>query len=307
MSLYHMWATAMAPPEALIFRGSHLLFALVLVYLLYPVAVRPDGQRRWWGIDALLILASMAVVGHIFITYQQITNRIIYIDDLTLTDQVMAVLAVLLVLDATRRVIGWALPITAMLFVGYALFGTNIKLQVLLEQLYLTTEGIFGSTLGVSATYVIVFVLFGASWSVGHRAAVHGLRAVADRAHRRRAGQGGGGQLQPVRHHLGQRGRQRHGRRADHHPADEAHRLQAPFAAGVESTASTGGQIMPPIMGAAAFVMAEYLAVSYFQVTLWALIPALLFYVAVFAAVHFEAKRAASSACRAPSCRAWSG
>ena len=161
MSLYHMWATAMAPPEALIFRGSHLLFALVLVYLLYPVAVRPDGQRRWWGIDALLILASMAVVGHIFITYQQITNRIIYIDDLTLTDQVMAVLAVLLVLDATRRVIGWALPITAMLFVGYALFGTNIKLQVLLEQLYLSTEGIFGSTLGVSATYVIVFVMFG--------------------------------------------------------------------------------------------------------------------------------------------------
>jgi len=63
------------------------------------------------------------------------------------------------------------------------------------------------------------------------------------------------------------------------------------FAAGVESTASTGGQIMPPIMGAAAFVMAEYLAVSYFQVTLWAWIPALLFYVAVFAAVHFHAKR----------------
>ena len=64
------------------------------------------------------------------------------------------------------------------------------------------------------------------------------------------------------------------------------------FAAGVEATASTGGQIMPPIMGAAAFVMAEYLAVSYFQVTVWAWIPALLFYVAVFAAVHFHAKRA---------------
>jgi len=292
MSMYHMWATAMAPPEALIFRGSHLLFALVLVYLLYPVALRPDGQRRWWGVDALLILASVAVVGHIFITYQQITNRIIYIDDLTLTDQVMAVLAVLLVLDATRRVIGWALPITAMLFLAYALFGTNIKLQVLLEQMYLSTEGIFGSTLGVSATYVIVFVLFGnfmeksgtgrlfmdfALSLTGHTAGGPGKVAVVSSS---LFGTISGSAVAnvmvdgPITIPLM--------KRTGFKPA---------FAAGVESTASTGGQIMPPIMGAAAFVMAEYLAVSYFQVTLWAWIPALLFYVAVFAAVHFNAKR----------------
>ena len=67
--------------------------------------------------------------------------------------------------------------------------------------------------------------------------------------------------------------------------------FRPPFAAAVEATASTGGQIMPPVMGAAAFVMAEFLAVSYFQVTIWAAIPAILFYVAVFFAVHFEAKR----------------
>ncbi len=292
MSLYHMWATAMAPPEALIFRGSHLLFALLLVYLLYPVAVRPDGQRRWWGIDALLILASMAVVGHIFITYQQITNRIIYIDDLTLTDQVMAVLAVLLVLDATRRVIGWALPITAMLFVGYALVGTDIKLQVLLEQLYLSTEGIFGSTLGVSATYVIVFVMFGNFMEKSGTGKLFMDFALSITGHTA----GGPGKVSVVSSSL-------FGTISGSAVANvmvdgpmtiplmKRTGFKPAFAAGVESTASTGGQIMPPIMGAAAFVMAEYLAVSYFQVTLWAWIPALLFYVAVFAAVHFHAKR----------------
>ena len=132
MSLYHVWATAMAPPEALIFRGSHLLFALVLVYLLYPLARASDGRRRLWWVDALLILGSVAVIGHIFLTYQNITNRIIYIDDLSAMDKAMAVMALLLVLDATRRVIGWALPITAMLFLAYAVLGTDIKLQVLL-------------------------------------------------------------------------------------------------------------------------------------------------------------------------------
>ncbi|MBN8493032.1 MAG: TRAP transporter permease [Burkholderiales bacterium] len=292
MSLYHVWATAMAPPEALIFRGTHLLFALVLVYLMFPVAVGTDGQRRWWGIDALLIGASVAVVGHIFITYQQITNRIIYIDDLTLADKLMAVLAVLLVLDATRRVIGWALPMTAMAFLAYALLGTDIKLQVLLEQMYLSTEGIFGSTLGVSASYVIVFVLFGSFMEKSGTGRLFMDFALSITGHTA----GGPGKVAVVSSSL-------FGTISGSAVANvmvdgpitiplmKRTGFKPAFAAGVESTASTGGQIMPPIMGAAAFVMAEYLAVSYFQVTVWAWIPALLFYVAVFAAVHFNAKR----------------
>ncbi len=292
MSLYHMWATAMAPPEALIFRGSHLLFALVLVYLLYPVARDSSGQRRLWWLDAALILGSVAVVGHIFITYPSITNRIIYIDDLSTRDKVMAVLALLLVLDATRRVIGWALPITAMLFLGYALLATDIKLQVLLEQMYLSTEGIFGSTLGVSATYVIVFVLFGSFMEKSGTGRLFMDFALALTGHTA----GGPGKVSVVSSSL-------FGTISGSAVANvmvdgpmtiplmKRSGFKPAFAAGVEATASTGGQIMPPIMGAAAFVMAEYLAVSYFQVTLWAWIPALLFYVAVFAAVHFHAKR----------------
>jgi TRAP transporter 4TM/12TM fusion protein len=293
MSLYHMWAVAFSPPEALIFRGTHLLFALVLVYLLFPLLREPDGQRRWWWADALLILLSAAVIGHIFVTYQSITNRIIYIDDLTNWDQVMAVLAVLLVLDATRRVIGWALPITAMLFLGYALLGTNIKLPVLMEQLYLSTEGIFGSTLGVSASYVIVFVLFGSFMEKSGTGKLFMDFALAITGHTA----GGPGKVAVVSSSL-------FGTISGSAVANvmvdgpmtiplmKRTGFSPAFAAGVEATASTGGQIMPPIMGAAAFVMAEYLAVSYFQVTVWAWIPALLFYVAVFAAVHFNAKRA---------------
>lgn len=293
MTLYHMWATAMAPPEALIFRGTHLLFALTLVYLLFPVAADADGRRRWWMVDALLIVASAAVVGHIFATYEAITQRIIYIDDLTSRDKVMAVLAVLLVLDATRRVIGWALPATALLFLAYALLGTDITLQVLLEQLYLSTEGIFGSTLGVSATYVIVFVMFGSFMEKSGTGKLFMDFALALTGHTA----GGPGKVSVVSSSL-------FGTISGSAVANvmvdgpmtiplmKRSGFRPAFAAGVESTASTGGQIMPPIMGAAAFVMAEYLAVSYFQVALWSWIPALLFYVAVFAAVHFYAKRA---------------
>ena len=293
MSLYHMWATAASPPEALIFRGTHLLFALVLVYLLYPSAKRAAGERRLLWLDAALIAASVAVIAHIFVTYQSITNRIIYIDDLSAWDKVMAVAALLLVLDATRRVIGWALPITALLFLGYALFATDIKLQVLLEQMYLSTEGIFGSTLGVSATYVIVFVLFGSFMEKSGTGKLFMDFALAITGHTA----GGPGKVSVVSSSL-------FGTISGSAVANvmvdgpitiplmKRSGFAPAFAAGVEATASTGGQIMPPIMGAAAFVMAEYLAVSYFQVTVWAWIPALLFYVAVFAAVHFHAKRA---------------
>ena len=160
MSLYHMYVAGFGPPEAMIFRGTHLLFALTLVFLLYPL--KPGGDWKWRLTDALMLLASWAFIFHIFLNYQAITNRIIYIDDLTLADKINTVVAVLIILEATRRVLGWALPLTALTFLIYALVFTNVKAPVLMEQLYLSTEGIFGSTLGVSASYVMLFVLFGA-------------------------------------------------------------------------------------------------------------------------------------------------
>lgn len=292
MALYHMWVIAMGPPQALIFRGTHLAFALVLVYLLYPFAVQPDGRRRFAWLDALFFVGGALGLGHLFIDYDYFINRIIYIDDLKPLDIIAGLGLVIVVLDATRRVIGWALPITALLFMAHALFVTKVDPLTLLDQLYMTTEGIFGSTLAVSAAYVTIFVVFG---SVMERTGTGKL--FMDFALALTGRQAGGpGKVSVVSSSL-------FGTISGSAVANVM--VDGPitiplmkrtgftkhFAAGVEAVASTGGQIMPPIMGAAAFVMAEFLAVSYFQVTVWALIPSILYYVACFGAVHFEAKR----------------
>jgi len=290
MSLYHMYVAAFGPPEAIIFRGTHLLFALTLVFLLYPV--KPRGAAAWRSIDLVLLALGYGFVLHIFTNYEYFINRIIYIDDLTVWDRFYALVAVAIVLEATRRVIGLALPLTAIAFLAYAVGFTHVTFDVLLEQLYLSTEGIFGSTLGVSASYVMLFVLFGAfmersgtgqlfmdfSMSLtGHTAGGPGKVSVFSSA---LFGTVSGSAVANVM--------------VDGPitiPLMKRTGFRPPFAAAVEAVASTGGQIMPPVMGAAAFVMAEYLAVPYAQVALWAAIPAILYYVAVFCAVHFEAKK----------------
>ena len=140
MSLYHMYVAAFGPPEAMIFRGTHLMFALTLVFMLFPF--RPGGPAGWRLLDALLLVAGCGVVLHIFLNYSYFENRIIYIDELTAWDKFYAVVSVIVVLEATRRVIGWALPVTAVAFLAYAL-QTHVTLPVLMEQVYVSTEGIF--------------------------------------------------------------------------------------------------------------------------------------------------------------------
>ncbi len=289
MSLYHMYAAAFGPPEAIVFRGTHLLFALTLVFLLYPT--RP-GHAAWRALDAALLALGFGFVLHIFLNYDYFINRIIYIDTLTAWDRSFAVVAVVIVLEATRRVIGWALPLTAVAFIVYAAGFTHVTLDVLLEQLYLSTEGIFGSTLGVSASYVMLFVLFGAFMEKSGTGQLFMDFAMSITGHTA----GGPGKVSVVSSSLfgTVSGSAVANVMVDGPitiPLMKRTGFRPPFAAAVEAVASTGGQIMPPIMGAAAFVMAEFLAVPYAQVALWAAIPALLYYVAVFFAVHFEAKR----------------
>jgi TRAP transporter 4TM/12TM fusion protein len=303
MALYHMWAIAFGTPEAILFRGTHLLFAVVLVFLLYrwkprQEAIAPSDEQR--GADAsapdpldyLLLIAAAAPIVYLFANYNYVVTRIYYIDDLSLADMTMAVVMTLIVLEATRRVIGLALPITAVIFLVYALFVARLEPERLLDQLFMTTEGIFGIPLSVSAAYVLIFVLFGSFMErtgtgqlfmdfalslTGHTAGGPGKVAVVSSS---LFGTISGSAVANVM--------------VDGPisiPLMKRTGFPPHFAAGVEATASTGGQIMPPIMGAAAFVMAEFLAVSYAQVVIWALIPAILYYVACFAAVHFEAKR----------------
>jgi TRAP transporter 4TM/12TM fusion protein len=290
MSLYHMYVAAFGPPEAVVFRGTHLLFALTLVFVLYPL--RPGGAAAWRLADLALLAAGWSVVLHIFLNYDYFINRIIYIDDLTLSDRVHAVLAVIVVIEATRRVIGWALPLTALAFLVYAAGFTQVKPDVVMEQLYLSTEGIFGSTLGVSASYVMLFVLFGAFMEKCGTGRLFMDFAMSITGHT----SGGPGKVAIVSSSLfgTVSGSAVANVMVDGPitiPLMKRTGFRPPFAAAVEAVASTGGQIMPPVMGAAAFVMAEFLAVPYVQVALWALIPAVFYFLAVFCAVHFEAKR----------------
>ncbi len=290
MSLYHMWVAGFGPPEAVIFRGTHLLFALTLVFLLFPL--RPGGSLLARLSDFAILALGWGAVLHIFVDYQVFINRIIYIDDLTVWDQFWGVVAILVVLEGTRRVIGWALPLTALAFMVYAALFTLVKWPVLLEQLYLSTEGIFGSTLGVSASYVMLFVLFGAFMERSGTGQLFMDFAMALTG--RQAG--GPGKVAVVSSSLfgTVSGSAVANVMVDGPitiPLMKRTGFKPPFAAAVEAVASTGGPLMPPIMGAAAFVMAEFLAVPYATVAMWAAIPALLYYLAVFFAVHFVAKR----------------
>lgn len=290
MVLYHMWAIGFGTPEAIYFRGIHLMFAMVLTFLIFRFTGEIDGRPR--AFDLILLALGITPILYLFVNYDYVVNRIFYVDDLTLADKVMGVTLIVLLLEAVRRVIGLALPITAAVFLFYGLVIAQIEPQRMLDQLYMTTEGIFGIPLSVSATYVLIFVVFGtfmertgtgqlfmdfATGLTGHHVGGPGKVAVVSSS---LFGAISGSAVANVMV-TGQISI----------PLMKRSGFKPEFAGAVEAVASTGGQIMPPIMGAAAFVMAEFLGVSYGEVLIWSIIPALLYYVACFSAVHFEAKR----------------
>jgi TRAP transporter 4TM/12TM fusion protein len=296
------------PPTDYIFRGVHLLFALVLTFLYYrwrsptdeqlamllPDA-RAEAERQTRSaslLDVLLVAASIAAVGYIFVYYDYIINRIIYVDDMAWSDKLLSVTLILLVMEATRRVLGPALPLTAIAFLAYGMLATNIEPIRFADQLYLSTEGIFGQPLAVSASYVMIFVLFGAFMERTGTGQLFMDFAMSITGHTA----GGPGKVSVVSSSLfgtisGSAVANVMVDGPISIPLMKRTGFKAHFAAAVEAVASTGGQIMPPIMGAAAFVMAEFQGVTYAQIVIWATIPAILYYVSCFAAVHFEAKR----------------
>jgi TRAP transporter 4TM/12TM fusion protein len=291
MAAYHMWVIVSGTPEAIIFRGTHLLFALTLTFLVVRRSQSQEGQAPSLLDYGLLVLA-VAPVLYLFVFYDYVVNRIYYIDDLTFVDMAMAVILVVMILEATRRLIGWALPLTALVFLAYALFVVRVEPMRLLDQLYMTTEGIFGMPLGVSASYVMIFVLFGSFMERTGTGQLFMDFAMSLTGHTA----GGPGKVSVVSSSLfgtisGSAVANVMVDGPISIPLMKRTGFKPHFAAGVEAVASTGGQIMPPIMGAAAFVMAEFMQVSYGQVVIWALIPAILYYLACFGAVHFEAKR----------------
>jgi TRAP transporter 4TM/12TM fusion protein len=301
MAVYHVYArlTKYAPDQhALLF--ITLGFSLVLSFLLWP---RREGLAPGaipWA-DLALAALSLACVGYMFARYSYVVNRFPTAHPLQTQDMWIGALAVLLVLEATRRTIGAALPIVAIVFIVYALVGPwlpgflyhkGLSLEIVLDQTYFTTEGIFGVPLTVAGTYVILFIIFGAflEKSGAGQFFMNFANAIAGGA------RGGPGKVAVVSSSL-------FGTISGSAVANvmvdgwltipmmKKTGFKPEAAAAIEAVASTGGQIMPPIMGAAAFVMAEFMGVSYTQVMIAAAIPALFYYGALFASIHFNAVR----------------
>lgn len=305
----HLWnAIFRGPPTDFFLRGAHLLFALVLAFLLFRrrspteedlAAMMPGDRERVLAalkgptaIDWVLAASAAVAIGYVFVNYDYLTDRILYVDDLHPADIGLCAVLVVLLLEATRRLMGLALPITALLFLGYALFIARVEPQRLVDQLYMSTEGIFGQPLAVSASYVMIFVLFGAFMERTGTGQLFMDFAMSLTGHTA----GGPGKVSVISSSLfgtisGSAVANVMVDGPISIPLMKRTGFQPHFAAGVEAVASTGGQIMPPIMGAAAFVMAEFVGVSYLQIVIWAILPSLLYYVACFGAVHFEAKR----------------
>ena len=291
MAAYHFYVVIVGVPSVFYFRGTHLLFALILVFLWYPSS---DYRQNWLGlvVDGVMLILSISAIAYIFLNHDYVLDRFAYVDDLQPLDLILGTALIIVTLEATRRVIGLALPLTAVSFLAYALTIDQISYGQLIDQMYLTTEGIFGIPLNVSATYMVLFILFGAL--VEHSGTGKLFRDFSLAL----AGSSAGGPAKVACVTSAMFGTVSGSSTANvlttgtfTIPMMKRIGYRPAFAGAVEAVASTGGQIMPPIMGAAAFVMAEFMAVSYLTVVSIAILPAILYFVAVFFAVHFEAKR----------------
>lgn len=290
MSLFHLYVAFVGPPDAYVMRGAHLAFALVMAFLIMPGRNGAATKVGWF--DVLLVLAACAAALYPTMNLGYIQNRMYYVDDPILADYIFGGALIVLTLEATRRATGLALPITALVFLIYGLSIGNQSVGIMLDQLYLTTEGIFGIPLYVSATYVMLFILFGAFVERSGAGQLFMDFALALAGHT----SGGPAKVAVITSSLfgtvsGSAVANVMTTGTFTIPLMMRTGYRPAFSGAVEAVASTGGQLMPPIMGAAAFVMAEFLGVSYLTVAAFALLPALLYYVAVFMAVHFEAKR----------------
>ena len=298
LAVFHLYTGFAGAYGALIQRSIHLSPILVLTFLLYPTATKDRFYIFGRLLDTLFIIGSVSIGLYIIDQYHVLTFRD---GNPNLPDMLLGVLAIILVLEATRRVIGWTLPLVAVTFVIYAYWGPNMPGVFghrgydwgrILQHTYTSTEGIYGLPIGVSATFVILFIIFGAilQETGAGRFFIDLAFALFGRV------RGGPAKVAVVGSTLfgtisGSATANVVGTGTFTIPMMKRLGYQPTFAAAVEAVASTGGQFMPPIMGAAVFVMIEMIHVTYREIIVMALLPAILFYVAVFIAVDLEAVR----------------
>ena len=296
-SCFQLYTALLGMYPAQIQRSVHLSFAFALVFLLYPFRTK-SALNKLRVRDYLFAAFAVFIGMYLTINYTRLMETA---GDYTKVDMVVGIIGTLLTLEAARRVVGLPIMIIASSFLAYAYFGAyfpgflthrGYSIERIVSHMYFTTEGILGIPLGVSSTFIFLFILFGAflektgigklfidiadsiaGWAVGGPAKVAVITSalegtisgssVANTV-------GSGSFTIPMMKKLGYR---------------------PEFAGAVEAAASTGGQIMPPVMGAAAFLMAEFLGIPYIEIAKAAAIPACLYFLGIFIEVHFEAKR----------------
>jgi TRAP transporter 4TM/12TM fusion protein len=300
LSLYQLYTAGIATLTALVQRSIHLGAILVLTFLLRPPfkAARKDRLNFWVVMDWALVAASIYCTAYICINLNAIFERQ---GDWLPADLVVSIVGTLLVLEACRRVIGVIMAGICSVAMIYAYFGPwmpeliihkGYSVERITTTLWLTTEGIFGLPLGVAATFVFVFVLFGAFLE-----STGGGNFFIELAYSL-TGRFSGGPAKTSVVASGFMGSVS-GSAVGNVVATGSFTIPMmkkvgyrPHVAGaIEAAASTGGQLMPPIMGAGAFLMAEFTNTSYLTIIKVALVPAIMYYVTVLFFVHYEAKK----------------
>ena len=294
-SFFHLYTAAFGLFFAMKQRAIHWMMMGTIIFLLYPFSKkRPrDKIDIWdWALAALLIAGCL----NILVNWGAITAR----EGRAIpSDIYMGVIMTILVIEATRRTVGWPLPIVALVAISYAVFGRSLPgmlkhpgfpVSELAPFMYLRTDGIFGVPLGVSATFIFLFVLFGSVLNVSGAGGFFIDLAMSLTGRSR----GGPAKAAVVASALmgsvsGSSVANTVTTGSFTIPLMKKVGYPAHFAGAVEAAASTGGQIMPPVMGAAAFVMAQFLGISYWSIVVAAVIPACLYFFSVFAMVHFRA------------------
>ncbi|OLB03420.1 MAG: hypothetical protein AUH14_13300 [Candidatus Rokubacteria bacterium 13_2_20CM_69_15_1] len=306
-TIFQLYTAQAGLYDLLIQLPVHVGFAVALAFLTGPIpesaaraAARSGRTRRRWP-DALAALLALACAAYYVAHNARLASRMAMVDGLPTTDLAVGVLFVLLLLEAARRHIGPALVVLALAFVVYAFAGPWLpgflshggeSFMTLVDGQMFTTGGVFGIPTLVSATFIYLFVVFGGVMSHGGL-----LRFFTDAALAVAGGtRGGAGKVAVISSGLfgtvnGSAIANAVTTGAFTIPLMMRAGYRPAFAAGVEATASMGGQLIPPVMGAAAFIMAETLGVPYSTVALAAAIPGVLYFVAVGVMVHFEAAR----------------
>lgn len=302
MSLFQIWSVMVVNIDPMIQMAIHLSFILMLTFFLYHFSRKSRTiSSISFKVDLGLVILSASCGLYYFIHADRISTRIVSVDLLTTWDILFGSLFVLLCIEAARRTIGFTIIGVALVFIAYALFGHLLngvlyhrKMPVIevLDQFAFSFNGLWGSPIAVAATFVFMFVLFG-SFLQKSGASEFFFKLSVSIAGRTR---GGAAKIAVIASAFfgaisGSPTANVVTTGAFTIPMAKKSGYSPRFAAAIEACASTGGSILPPIMGSSAFLMAAVTGISYKTIAVAAILPALLFYFSLFMMVHFEAIR----------------